>query len=751
MRNLRPKAPITLLCLLFAGGCSHGTPSTTTNHADDSPEARLHELNQSARRGAVTETLHGVTVEDPYRALEDDSPETEAWIQAQTERTEQALARYDDPARDARIDTLLSIGTIGGAQVGGDNIFYTKREGDAEQPKLYVQRGATTRMLVDPAARGEHAAMDWYFASPRGRYLAFGLSEAGDERSVLHLLDVDSGQELSDQIERTKWTSVSWLHDETGFYYTRYPAPGEPGHDAEHQDTYFPRVYFHQLGQPSANDPRVFGAEDGAHFPGATVGEDDRYVVLTTFRGWSASDVRILDRGEDPSSRVAMPDADHPLLDVIVGEDHVSVGQVIHGELLLYTNRDAPRYRIAKVALAGPLGPDAWTDVVPQGSGKIDGWELSSGNLMLTLIDDVRSRIARYDLAGHALGEVALPARGSVSSASGTASSDVFAFTFSSPMTPPSLYLVELTSPTPGPSCCSDADATPEADRAAAPAPVLIDQVHSDLDTSAYEVEMVRVNSADGTPIPVTLIHRRDMVRDGNNPALLYGYGGFDVSLLPEFTRSALYWVERGGVYAVANLRGGGEFGEDWHRAGNLENKHHVFEDFEAAIRWLSSSHISRPERIAITGGSNGGLLMGAMITRVPESFRAAASYVGLYDMLRYDRFPPAQLWIPEYGSASDPEQFRYLYAYSPYHHIVPDVAYPASLIETAENDSRVFWGHSTKFAARLQEANATDNPIYFYMERSVGHGAGTSRSDLVRRYARMYGFLEHELGVTAR
>ena len=712
----------------------------------------MHELNARARRGAVTETLNGQTVADPYRALEEDSPETQAWIQAQTERTERALARYDDPARDARIETLLSIGTIAGVQIGGtgtfdaQRIFYTKREGDAEQPVLYVRQGETTRPLIDPSQRGEHAAMDWYYASPGGRYLAFGISDAGDERSVLHVLDVDSGADSSDPIERTKWTSLSWLHDETGFYYTRYPAPTEPGYDAEHPDTYFPRVYFHRLGQPSASDPLVFGAEDGAHFPGADVGEDDRYVVLTTFRGWSASDVRVFDRGEDPRSRLAAPDADHPLRDVVVGEDHVTVGHVVRDQIMLYTNREAPRYRIAKVALGGALGPDAWTDVVAQGPGKIDGWQLSSGSLMLTLIDDVHSRIVRYDLEGEPLGEVALPARGSVSSASGTRRSDVFAFTFSSPMTPPSLYVVDLGAPAPGPSRSTVTAPMPTP----MPTPTLLDQVHTDLDTSAYVVEMVRVTSEDGTEIPLQLIHRRDMARDGNNPALLYGYGGFDVSLMPDFTRSALYWVERGGVYAIANLRGGGEFGEDWHRAGNLEHKHHVFEDFEAAIHWLASSGISRPERIAITGGSNGGLLMGAMVTRVPETFRAAASYVGLYDMLRYDRFPPAQLWVPEYGTATDAAQFPYLYAYSPYHHVGDGVAYPSVLIETAENDSRVFWGHSTKFAARLQEATSSSNPIYFYMERSVGHGAGTSRSDLVKRYARMYGFLEHELGVSS-
>jgi prolyl oligopeptidase len=241
------------------------------------------------------------------------------------------------------------------------------------------------------------------------------------------------------------------------------------------------------------------------------------------------------------------------------------------------------------------------------------------------------------------------------------------------------------------------------------------------------------------------------MARDGSNPVLLTGYGGFNVSLLPGFARNALYWLEKGGVYAVANLRGGSERGEEWHRAGNLGNKERVFEDFEAVISWLSTSGVSRPERIGITGGSNGGLLMGAMITRIPDKFAAAASYVGLYDMLRYDRFPPAELWVTEYGSArASAEQFRWLYGYSPYHRVQDGTRYPAVLIETADHDSRVFWGHSTKFAARLQEATRSDRPVWFFMERQVGHGAGTGLSDLVRRYDRAYGFLEDALGVGA-
>jgi prolyl oligopeptidase len=273
-----------------------------------------------------------------------------------------------------------------------------------------------------------------------------------------------------------------------------------------------------------------------------------------------------------------------------------------------------------------------------------------------------------------------------------------------------------------------------------------VEQVRTDLDASAYVVTQATVNSADGTPVNVFLVHRRGAPLDGTNRVLLYGYGGFNISILPSFTRRPLYWLEQGGVYAVANLRGGGELGEAWHRAGQLENKHHVFEDFEAAIRWLSESGWSSPERIAILGGSNGGLLVGAMLTRCPDAFGAAVGYVGLYDMLRYHRFPPAELWVSEYGSAEDPEQFEFLRDYSPYHAIRSGMRYPAALIETADHDSRVFWGHSTKFAARLQEASTSPASVLFFMDRSVGHGAGTGLSDTVDQMVRMYAFLTWRL-----
>ena len=400
------------------------------------------------------------------------------------------------------------------------------------------------------------------------------------------------------------------------------------------------------------------------------------------------------------------------------------------GKLLMRTNRDAPRFRIVRLNPAQPGEPSAWRDLIAESEAPLDGWAVGSEGVVTHYLDDIRSRLYVHDDDGAVLREIELPAPGAVRGLSADPSSARVVFGFESYLDAPSLL------------------------SATADEVEVLSRVDSAFDASSFTTRQERVTSADGTEIPVTLIHSRDLdldgELDGNTPVLLYGYGGFNVSLMPRFSRNALYWLERGGVYAVANLRGGSEFGEEWHRAGALENKPRVFEDFEAILSWLSTSGLSRPERIAISGGSNGGLLMGAMLTRVPERFAAAASYVGLYDMVRYHRFPPAELWVSEYGSAEDAALFPVLHGYSPYHQVEAGTAYPATLIETADHDGRVHWAHSTKFAAALQEATSATRPIFFHMEREQGHGAGTRRSDQVTRYARMFTFLEDELQMRA-
>lgn len=694
-------------------GQNQEAAGTTAATVDRSSAGFLEWLNRGARAGAVTETIHGVEVEDPYRMLEESTPTTRAWIAGQTARTESLLEPFGTDERRARIDELMSIGVLGRPHVAGDRVFFQRREADQEQPVLMVRVGdGAPRVLIDPTTLGERVAIDWFYPSPSGRLVAVGLSRNGDERSVLHTIDVDSGEETREEerIPHCKWSTVSWLNDESGFYYTRYPREGEPNYDADEPDSYYPRVFFHQLGEDPASDELIYGCEDPQDFPSPSVSDDDRWLVINVMQGWSSSDVLLVDRQAEGSEPV----------EVSLGCDCLIDGAVRHGRLYLHTNEGHPRYRLMAVDPESAADREQWREIIPESEAILEGWGATEDRLVLYEMRDFAAHLRFASLDGEAQGELELPTEGSFAGLSVSRRSSQLAFVFSSFFYPPTLFT---------------ADATTREVRQ-------LEQVETDLDIDAYEVTRASVESEDGTAINVFLVHRRGAERDGSNRVLLYGYGGFNVSILPAFSRRSLYWIEQGGVYAVANLRGGGELGEEWHQAGQLENKHHVFEDFEAVVRWLSTSNWSSPEHIAILGGSNGGLLVGATLNRCPEAFAAAVGYVGLYDMVRYHRFPPAELWTSEYGSAEDSEQFTYLHEYSPYHNVREGVAYPAALIETADHDSRVFWGHSAKFAARLQEASTRPQDVLFYMDRAVGHGAGTGRSDTVDQTLRMYSFL---------
>jgi len=667
-------------------------------------------------------------VDDPYRALEQDSELTRDWIAAQNARTERALERHRDASVEARLRQLLSIGVLSDPQYGGDRLFVLEREGQREQPALFElhEDGTRSAALIDPEVQGERAALDYYYAAPDGRHVAFGISEAGDERAVLRVLELSSGRLLPEVIDHAKWCALSWLPDGSGFYYTRYPRAGEAGHDPQKPDAYFPRLFFHRLGDDPARDPLLFQSATATDFPYAAVGDGGRFVSVMNHRGWTASDLYLFDRGAEASARVAVPDHAHPLEPVVVGRDAEVRGVVHRGYLYMVSNEGAPRRRILRVEVAKVGDPQAFEEVVTHGEGTIEDFAVAGDRLVVHRVRNMRSELMLYALDGSAGRALALPTDGSIAALDAETQGGRVAVVFSSFFHPPSVLVLE-----------SGAQALSA--RA---------QVHHDLDLEAFQLSEAWVRSRDGTRVHLYYVHRRSIEASGQHPVLLYGYGGFDVSLLPSFTRTALHWIERGGIYAVANLRGGGELGDGWHRAGMLEHKPRVFEDFEAAIEYFTDSGLSRPERIAITGASNGGLLVGAMVTRVPTRFAAAAAYVGLYDMLRYHLFPPAEIWVSEYGDPREPEAARYLHAYSPYHRVVDGGRYPSVLIETADHDTRVSFAHSTKFAARLQHAQAGPQPIYFHMTRSQGHGKGTRLSDLVEKYARQHAFLEQALNV---
>jgi prolyl oligopeptidase len=687
------------------------------------PES-LQKLNAQARALGVTETLHGMTIQDPYRALEQRSALTDAWITAQTQRTEDALAKLRDPAREERLAQLLSIGSFGSLAIGGERVFALVREGQREQAALFEMTTSLGEPLLDPLSHGERAAIDWIYPSLSGRFITLGLSNNGDERSTLRVLDVDKRALLADSIAHAKWSSVAWLSDDSGFYYTRYPAEGEPQWNAEEPDSYFPLVLFHRLGSDPKTDIVVWRSERATDFLYGSLSDDDRYLVLHNMRTWTAIDVHLFDRGADAEARALTPEAAHPLRPIVTGIENQTSGVVHQGQLYLLTNIAADRKRIVRAPVDRAADQAAWQDVVPESSATIEGWTIAKDQLLVHTVENVRSHLSLRRLDGTGLTELPLPTAGSVEGLSADPVTGHFAFGFSSFFYPPAIF----------------------AKRGAMPEPIY--QVPNDLDLASLEITQLRARSKDGTEVPVHLVHKKGMARDAKNPVLLTGYGGFNVALLPDFTRNALYWIERGGVYAVANLRGGSEFGESWHRAGMLEHKQHVFEDFEAVLELLSTSKISAPERIAIMGGSNGGLLVAAAITRAPQRFAAAIANVGLYDMLRYHLFPPAQIWTSEYGDPREPDAARWLAAYSPYHHVVPGTRYPAVLIESADHDTRVHWAHSTKLAARLQEAQGGERPVYFYLEKQQGHGAGTRLHDLVVQYSRAYAFIETQLGV---
>jgi prolyl oligopeptidase len=647
---MRMVAGLTLVSLAGCGGRGNGSTGAAAGGTDD-----IATLDAAARRGAVVETIFDREVADPFRALEQDTPETWAWIDAQTAITDRYLAAHDDPATAERLAHYLSIGWIQNPAQAGSRVFYLKRDGNVEQGSLYLleEGAAAPRVLVDPNALGEHVAVDWFFPSPAGRYVAYGLSSEGSERSVLHVLDVDAGKDLDERIDHAKWTSLSWLEDESGFYYTRYPRAGEPDFAAEEEDTYFPHLFFHALGSGADGtaDPLTFRLEKKTDFVGPAVSPDDRWVVLNVFHGWSQSDVLLLDR----TAAGAAP------LPIDVGGDHLVSGEVHGDKLYLGSNEGHPKFRIVAAPLATAADRATWVEVVPEAEGTIEAWFFAAERVVVRYTEDVAARVRLFGIDGAPQGEIELPARGSVLGPATQRHSERVVFEFDSFFHPPTLY---------------DFDPATGTRRE-------LDRVTADLDPARFALDQETVPSADGTPINVYLVRAGDAARDGQRPVLLTGYGGFNNPLLPGFTRNILYWLERGGIFASANLRGGSEFGEEWHRAGMLGNKKNVFADFEAVLRWLPTTGWTAAEHIAIEGASNGGLLMGAAIVRCPDAFRAAVAQVGLYDMSRFAQFPPAEIWMTEYGDPSQPDAFAWLLDYSPYHNVRDGTPYPSVLVET--------------------------------------------------------------------
>jgi prolyl oligopeptidase len=667
----------------------------------------------------VTDVLHGIAIVDPYRWLEEgDSPAVKAWVEQQDKLTQQVLGKLPGRAKiRARLDQLLEIGSLGTPTPAHGNYFYTRREGTQNQPVLYVRKGVAgpERVLLDvnELAKDGTSALDWWFPSRDGRLLAYGVSQNGSEQSVLRVRDVASGKDRADVIERTRYSSVAWLPDASGFYYTRYPRLGTV---PKAQENYNRHVFFHKLGTDPANDPKVFGeGRPPEDMMSVAISPDGRWLAVTAFQGWAKSEIFVRDNSAMDAKFVPLVEKIPAVFNVTLRNDRFYVR----------TNHDAPRYRLYRVDPAEPRR-EKWVEIVPQGADVLEGVAAIGDTLVAEYMHDASSRLRLLDREGKLLQDVELPTLGTVSGLGGEWDGQEVFFGFQSFTVAPSVYRLDLK----------------------AHQQELWGRVKTDIDPRQYVVEQVKVRSKDGTPIPMFLIHKKGLEKNGKTPTLLYGYGGFNISLTPSFSTTRFVFLERGGLLAVANLRGGGEYGEDWHRAGMLDKKQNTFDDFLAAAEWLQSQHYTDRNHLAIQGGSNGGLLMGAAVTQRPDLFKAVVCQVPLLDMTRFHKFLIARLWMPEYGNPDDAEQFQWIHAYSPYQKVRPGTPYPAMLLTTAAADSRVDPLHARKMAARMQAATSSSAPILLRQETRAGHGAGKPRGLVLDEQTDIWTFLFWQLGM---
>jgi prolyl oligopeptidase len=716
------------MAAVYAGDSKSSSTSSTIPAAPPKAEVK-----------PAVDIYHGAKVIDNYRWLEDgNSPETQKWVADEMSYTRALLDPL--PGRDAihtRLTELLSIGSITAPVIAGKHYFYTKREGMQNQPVLYVRDGLNDadRVLVDAnqlAADGT-IALDWFQPSDNGKYVAYGTSQSGSEISTLHIVETKTGTILPDVIERTRAASIAWLHDNSGFYYTRYPKKGDvpPG-----QEMYNRHVFFHWLGTDPETDALVFGeGRDPEDWPSVFLSNDNRWLLIHVSQGWTKSELFLMDtHGKNAPSRLS------------TGKDFNYGAEVYEGKVYIITNEDAPRYH-AFVTDAGNFDRQAWKEIIPQTDAVLQGASVYGGKLFAQYEQNATSQLKIFDLEGQKINDISLPGIGTVFGTGGKWNHDEVFFGFHSFTVPPGVYRVDLES-----VHHVTAGKNPvEVDTIANP--TLWSKVDApSIDPSAYEVAQEWYKSKDGTRVPMFVVHKKGLQKNGKNPTLLTAYGGFNISLTPTFSRTAYLWMEHGGVFAVANLRGGAEFGEDWHRAGMLDKKQNVFDDMIAAAEHLISEKYTDKNHLAIQGGSNGGLLMGAMITQRPDLFRAVVCQVPLLDMLRYQNFQIAKLWIPEYGSAENPEQFKWLYAYSPYQHVKAGAEYPATLFMTGDFDTRVDPMHAKKMAALLQaeakNGSSKTHPILLRIESKAGHGAGKPVTKQIEEFTDVYSFLFWQLGI---
>ncbi len=676
----------------------------------------------SARRGDQVDSYHGVAVADPYRWMEDvDSPETRAWVEAEAKLTSGYLASI--PGRDRiarRLTEIWNYERWSAPEKHGPRWFYTHNDGLQNQAVLFTAADPANpaRVLLDPNMLSKDGTVAFKGAgySDDGRLMAYGLSEAGSDWEVWRIRDITTGRDLPDQIRHAKFTGASWLKDGSGFYYSGYEESAE-GESLKTQNKYH-TLFLHRLGKPQAEDVMVYRRTDDADwYVGGQVTDDGKYLVVTAQHG---TDVR--------NTLQIAPAAAGSALKAIIAEPRANYQFIgnIGSTLYVQTDDDAPRYRVVAIDLAKP-GRTHWKTVIPESGDTLNSTTLVGHQLITQYLKDAHSAVRRYTPDGKRLGDVTLPGLGTASGFSGRVDDAVTYYEYTDYTTPVSIYRLDLetgeTSPWRAPRLAG-------------------------FQSSDYETTQVFYTSRDGTRIPMFVTARKGTRLDGRNPTILYGYGGFNSSELPEFSPGVAAWLEIGGVYAVANLRGGGEYGRAWHEAGMKTRKQNVFDDFIAAGEYLIASRWTSRDRLAIRGGSNGGLLVGAVEEQRPDLFAAVIAQVGVMDMLRFREFTVGKGWEADYGSVDNPEEFAAMLAYSPYHNVRAKVDYPPTLILTGDHDDRVYPAHSFKFAAAMQHADPDGKPILVRIDLRAGHGAGKPLSKRVDELADVYAFVLQAMGL---
>ena len=714
-RKILPMGLAIFLAVSLLAGCQQGASTLTREPME------MEKLTYPvAKTVDQVDDYHGTLVADPYRWLEDvDSEETHAWVEAQNKVTFDFLESI--PEREAyakRLTELWDYERYGTPYRKGGRTFFSKNDGLQNQPVIYVQDkpDAEPRVLIDPNTLSEDGtvALGGVSVSKNGKHLAWAASASGSDWQTWHVRDIATAKDLEDEIEWSKFSGASWDKDAEGFYYSRYDSPAE-GETFEGTN-YHQKLYYHKVGTPQSVDRLVYGRPDQKEwgFDGS-VSDDGRYLVISVWQGTSRN------------NRLYYQDLENGNGEIVELLNDFDASYEFQGNegpvFFLKTNLDAPRERIIAIDTRHPE-KENWKTLIPEAGDPIDGVSILNQHFVVTYMHDVVNVVKIFGLDGQFKTEIPLPGLGSVGGFYGYPEDTETYYSFNSFLNPNEIYHYDF----------KKLEST------------LFRAPQIEFDFSGYETEQVFYASKDGTKIPMFLVHRKDLKLDGSHPTLLYGYGGFNISENPSFRISTLPWIEQGGVYVVANIRGGSEYGEEWHQGGMLKNKQNCFDDFIAAAEHLIRAGYTNPNRLAIMGGSNGGTLVGAVVNQRPELFGAAIPQVGVMDMLRFQLFTIGWAWTSDYGSSEDPEMFPLLYGYSPYHNLQAGKDYPSIMVTTADHDDRVVPGHSFKYTAKLQVSQAGNLPVLIRVQTKAGHGGGMPTAMVIQEVADRYAFLHKTL-----